>query len=109
MPHRLILVPLAGLLLSLAIACGGSSKQDAARETATPTLTAETLTATPTATVPTPAQASVEYVVVAGDTLLAIAIQFDVTVEAIIAANDLADADVLAIDQVLLIPAPQAP
>ncbi len=108
MPRRLILLAPSGLLLSLAIACGGDSGLDAARE-ALPTLKASTLAATATATAPTPVQTSVEYVVVAGDTLLAIAFRFDVTVEAIVAANDLADADVLAIDQVLLIPEPQAP
>jgi murein DD-endopeptidase MepM/ murein hydrolase activator NlpD len=56
-----------------------------------------------------PAQAqtdgnAVEYTVVAGDTLGEIATRFGVTVEEMVAANGLADPDVLEVGQVLLIP-----
>lgn len=45
------------------------------------------------------------HVVRSGDTLSAIAKQFDTTVEAIVAANDLTDPDVLSIGDELVIPA----
>jgi murein DD-endopeptidase MepM/ murein hydrolase activator NlpD len=46
------------------------------------------------------------YVVQAGDTLLAIAARFGVTVEAILAANGLDDANYIVVGQELVIPAP---
>ncbi len=45
------------------------------------------------------------YVVAEGDTLWDIALQFDVTVESIVEANDLADETAISIDQELVIPA----
>jgi LysM repeat protein len=48
-----------------------------------------------------------EYVVQAGDTLAAIADQFGVTVEAIVAANELANPDLIQPGDTLTIPAPE--
>jgi murein DD-endopeptidase MepM/ murein hydrolase activator NlpD len=48
------------------------------------------------------------YVVQAGDTLLAIGVRFGVTVEAILIANGLDDADFIVVGQELIIPAPTA-
>ena len=45
-----------------------------------------------------------EYTVQAGDTLLGIALQFDTTVEELLALNNLSDADTLDVGQVLRIP-----
>ena len=55
------------------------------------------------AATPTPPP-PVTYTVQAGDTLSAIAQQHDVSMEALVAANDLPDPDVLQIGQVLMIP-----
>ena len=52
---------------------------------------------------PTPATA-ITYSVQAGDTLSAIAQEHEVSLEALIAANDLADPDVLQVGQILTIP-----
>jgi LysM repeat protein len=69
------------------------------------TTTSETApTASPSrAATPTPAK-PVTYTVQAGDTLSAIAQEHDVSLEALTAANDLANPDVLQIGQVLIIP-----
>jgi LysM repeat protein len=48
-----------------------------------------------------------EYTVQSGDTLGAIADQFGVTVDAIVAANDIANADLIQPGDVLTIPAPE--
>jgi LysM repeat protein len=62
---------------------------------------------TPISTEPT-AEPSIEtiYTVVAGDTLFKIALEFDVSVEAIAAVNELPDIDSLEVGQQLIIPAP---
>lgn len=63
----------------------------------------------PTATgtpLPTPTQAFTSYQVQPNDTLGSIAQRFEVTVEELLAVNDLADPDVLEVGQVLLIPIP---
>ncbi|MBS1252170.1 MAG: N-acetylmuramoyl-L-alanine amidase XlyA [Anaerolineales bacterium] len=70
--------------------------------TSTPTPHTVTPTASPTS-VP-----EVRHVVAAGDVLSAIAAQYGVTAEAIIAANDLEDPNRLEIGQELVIPAPAA-
>ena len=66
---------------------------------------AATNTATP-APSPTPRTAVISYTVVAGDSLLALAIEFDVSVEKIAELNELENLDDLQIDQVLRIPIP---
>ena len=65
----------------------------------------DTPTATPRPTL-TPAPLETIYVVQEGDILSTIASRHDVTVEAILEANDLADPDFLSIGQVLKIPSP---
>ena len=69
--------------------------------TATPTM-AEQPTPTPSAT-PTPIPR--QHVVQAGDTLLGIVQQYRVDYGALLAANDITDADLLYVGQVLTIPA----
>jgi LysM repeat protein len=49
----------------------------------------------------------IHYTVEPGDTLLDIAIEFDVTTEEIIELNDLANENTIQIGQQLLIPAPE--
>jgi LysM repeat protein len=72
------------------------------RPSATPEPTA---TLPPTETpLPTPTSANRTYTVESGDTLLAIALQFDVSVAAIIAANPGINAESLSIGQELIIP-----
>ena len=103
---------LLALLVGGAAACGdGKSLLDAfATDTPTPSTTttadrgAETAAAS---TTPTPAPvAGTQYTVESGDTLGAIAVQFGVTVDAIVQANDLTDANQIAIGQTLEIPSP---
>ena len=83
---------------------------------ASPTVTTEPLPPTPTATLvvkPTVAESAPPvssgpqtYVVKQFDTLLGIAVEFDTTVEALVAANGLNPNEFLQIDQELYIPAP---
>jgi LysM repeat protein len=99
----LLLVGLTALLGS----CGGGGGEEA---TPTPTVTAHAATATPVATpqpTPTPTPTPSTYEVQPGDTLLGIAGQFGIDVEALAAANDISDADVIYPGQVLDIPAPE--
>jgi LysM repeat protein len=73
--------------------------------TAEPTATPTTASNRPTSTPTTQTQTStVIYTVVAGDTLLAIASRFGVTLDEIVAANNLADPNFLRIGQQLIIP-----
>ncbi|GAB4504999.1 MAG: hypothetical protein Fur0043_19940 [Anaerolineales bacterium] len=58
-------------------------------------------------TLPTPRQTSDQYVVQAGDTLGDIAQRYGVSLSALMQANGLSAADILAVGQVLNIPAPQ--
>lgn len=97
---------LALLLVFAAAACGGD---DAAPETPTNTQPPATNTAaegvagartaspTPSAS-PTPAGS---YTVVDGDTLSEIAARFNTTVDALVSLNELANADEIAVGQVL--------
>lgn len=73
-----------------------------ARPTATPRPATPSATPSPTVT-PTP----IIYAVQKGDTLLSIAIQFGVSVEAIQTTNGIIDPRLLQIDQVLIIPNPE--
>jgi LysM repeat protein len=59
---------------------------------------------TPTSARPTPAAAPHTYVVQAGDTLSAIARNFNVALADLLAANNLKDGDLLSIGQTLIIP-----
>lgn len=90
----------AGLavLALLAAACAGGGSKATPSPTALPqrpTATANALACTPTA-----------YTVVAGDVLSAISVRFDVDLQALIAANQIANPDVLAVGQQLSIPCP---
>ena len=116
---RLALAGITGVAL-LAAACGGD---DEAEPTPEPTSSDSTPipTATPFATTPEPtivasptAEATatqtavesgeeVEYTVEAGDTLFAIAERFDTTVDAIMELNDIEDAALIFVGQVLTV------
>lgn len=72
--------------------------------TATPTQTPSPTPTLPPSPTPTPVP-PIEYVVQQGDTLLGIALQFDVTTDQIIAYNNL-DSDIIVEGQTLLIPPP---
>ncbi|GEM_PF-1717666 len=60
----------------------------------------------PLTTTPSPAAEVITYTVQAGDTLGKIAAEFEVTVEAIIEANDIEDPSLINVGQVLVIPQP---
>jgi LysM repeat protein len=93
-------------------------KTTALPSTATPTFAvtpspapteAATVTATPTpAPQAEPAGTSTVHVVESGETLGGIALQYDVTVEALMAENDLAAGDFIQVGQELVIPGGQA-
>jgi LysM repeat protein len=73
-------------------------------ETPEPTSThavAPSLTPQPTAT---PTAGAVTHIVIAGETLSGIAQEYNVTVQAIVEANELANPDLLEAGQVLIIP-----
>ena len=99
----------AGIALAAVFAlvgCGGSSESDAtptpsvtAPPTASPTSTPEPLT--PTAT---EAGLTFEYEIQPGDSVAAIADRYGTTVEAIVAANGLADPAAIVAGQTLIIP-----
>ncbi len=75
------------------------------RTSTVPTTTSEMVVTPSPSSTATPAPAKpVTYTVQAGDTLSAIAQEYEVPLEALTDANDLADPDVLQIGQVLLIP-----
>lgn len=97
-----------GLLFLAATACGGGGAADdnvtPTQPPATPTTVqtvagARTEAATPSAT--TGPDGS--YTVVEGDTLSEIAARFDTTVDALVAANNLTDANALSVGQVLIV------
>jgi LysM repeat protein len=100
---------IASLVTLLLAACGGGGN-DTPTPTATLPIVAPTqplLQNTPTPTPTQEVQGSQEYTVQAGDTLGVIATQFGVTVEAIVAANDIANPDLIQPGDVLTIPAPE--
>lgn len=94
---------------TLAPTAAASAPPSAATATADAPTAAATTTTAATATVAAPATATAtpppaEYVVVAGDTLVALATRFGVTVEELVALNGLANPDQLDIGQVLRLP-----
>ncbi len=74
----------------------------------TPTSPPAQATATPSPSGPIPGE-GIEYVVVWGDTIELIATRFGVSVEDIVAANNLTDPDVIKVGDVLVIPGASAP
>jgi len=91
----------------------GSRTQTSAASTSTPTNDVAGTQGTPTPSVtssPSPGASTPDgtYTVVDGDTLSAIAERFATTVDDLVAANDLADADSLFVGQVLEIVGPSA-
>ncbi len=109
-------VLLTGFILataSFAAACfGGDDDDDSPTATATQTdrVAGAQTTAAPAATQQPAATATpqrpAEYTVVDGDTLSEIAARFGLTLDALVAANGIEDANTLAVGQVLKIPAP---
>ena len=96
-------------VISLAVAaCGGGGNDSPA----TPTLAPALPTQPPLLESPTPApteqvNGAQEYTVQDGDTLSGIADQFGVTTDAIIAANEITDPDLIQPGDTLTIPAPE--
>jgi LysM repeat protein len=92
------------LLVLLLAACRPS--QPTPTTAVTPTVPPPTATVTPV--LPTPTSTPVVYVVRPGDSLSAIAAQFDVPVEALAEANGISDPNVIKVGQQLVIPGPTA-
>jgi murein DD-endopeptidase MepM/ murein hydrolase activator NlpD len=90
------LVAAAGALsIVLLAACGGSSESE--EPTQTPRQT-------PRVSTPSPEPAAFQYEIQEGDSLYALALRFNTTVDEIMALNQLASADALSIGDVILIP-----
>ena len=110
--HRFI--ALAFVFAIFAAACGGGGSSDdptATNPPGSPTTAVSQVAGARTQTPGTPAATATPpgtYEVIDGDTLSAIAERFGTTVEALVAANDLASADDLQIGQVLKISAAAA-
>lgn len=100
----------AALVCVLALAgCSGEDEPPTEGVTTSPTATA-TFPVAPDEATPTPtptAAVSQTHVVASGETLSSIASRYGVTVLAIVEANQLANPDVLAIGDELVIPSPQ--
>jgi nucleoid-associated protein YgaU len=74
---------------------------------AVPVTLTPTLTATPAPPTPETAEEGFErYVVQRGDTLAAIAVRFETTVDALVTLNELADPNAIEVGQELRVPAP---
>lgn len=105
------------LLALVAAACGGSgepsqtptpSPTPTSTSTSTPSPT-PTRSPAPTATpAPSPGCTPSLYIVEAGDLLSTVAIDFDISLDDLIEANDIADPDLIQIGQELVIPCPEA-
>lgn len=93
-------VPLLGVLVA-AMACGGGLPSATPSPGALGTIRQQ---ASPS---PSPSCTPRPYSVKSGDTLLAIAVNFDVALEDVEAANGITNPDVLAIGQALTIPCPK--
>ncbi len=121
---RLALAGITGVAL-LAAACGGDDEAEptpepASESTPIPTATPFATTPEPTIVASPTAEATatqtavvsgeeVEYTVEAGDTLFAIAERFDTTVDAIMELNDIEDAALIFVGQVLTVRQGYAP
>ena len=105
LPLRLFVL-IALVSAGAVVACGGDSEPAALEPTPTRAAPTVRVPSPPTATPSAVVQSEVEYVVQPGDTLSDIAEQFDVTVEAILAANAIPDPDLIAVGQTLVIPLP---
>ncbi len=88
----------------LLVACGRSGGGEA-----TPTPSAEPSPAGSHTPTPSPETETFGYEVQPDDTLFGLAIRFDTTVEAIMSLNDIADASLITVGQVLLIPGTAPP
>jgi LysM repeat protein len=97
---RSVAVVAGALTLAACGVFGSDSKQKGPTSTLAPLPPSTTVAATTTTTVPT------SYIVQRGDSLSKIAKQFGVTVAAIVAANNIADADHIEEGQRLAIPPP---
>jgi LysM repeat protein len=111
------LVVIAGLFSQACLFGGGDDPEPTpttAPPVSTPTPSAAEETPTPDSATATPAgddatptldpSAATEYIVQAGDFLSVIAAKFDITVEALAAANGIDDPDKIFVGQVLIIP-----
>ncbi|HEU0072864.1 MAG TPA: LysM domain-containing protein [Dehalococcoidia bacterium] len=101
------LLVIASFVPLLLVACGGGDDPPIPTATFPPQIAATQplLQTTPTPAATEEVNGVQEYVVQAGDTLGAIAEQFGVTVDAIIAANELANPDLIQPGDTLTIPA----
>lgn len=80
--------------------------QPMATPTATADVVAQVASAVPTATpTPPPSPTPVTYTVRSGDTLYGIALELDVPLESLMAANGISETDTLSVGQVLIVPA----
>ena len=102
-----VALAMAAILLAVTLIRGREPEQTADATLTTTAMMDMTASPSPTA-LPTPTT-PVTYSVQAGDTLSAIAQEHDVSVEALVGANNLVDPDVLQIGQVLIIPDPDDP
>ncbi len=106
--HKGPLLAIASLLTLLLAACSGGI--DAPEATATlPPQIAPTQPLLSATSIPAPTQevqSAREYVIQAGDSLGVIATQFGVTVEALAAANDITNPDLIQPGDTLTIPTP---
>jgi LysM repeat protein len=105
-PSRLRALVATVLLAAALVACGNDDEDDVGELPTPAPETPETeVEAEPTPTpTPTPTPETTVYEVQEGDTLGAIAAQFDTTVDAIVEANDLDDPDAIFIGDELVIP-----
>ena len=85
---------------------GNATAKPTPSPTAIPTVKASVSVATPTprAPTPTPRSTPLTYVAQKGDSLSTIAARFGVTVQALMAANGLANPNLVNVGQVLVIP-----
>lgn len=98
---RILIVTITALVL--AAACDGGGTTEPSPSPPDPPTPTDVSTDSPVPTTPPPGPATT-YTVQPGDTLTAIADKFGVTVEQIVAVNDIEDPDVILVGDVLTIP-----